>query len=387
MFTAESEPVAQMPSSPFTRRQFLKRLSAMPLALSVSPGALFRGSPVMPYVDGLTLEVIDAFDKLRPAGLSGVVADASVYVATKDDEGNTVWRRDFKQTMEMLLRYREEAAASDRVHIGKTGQDIRAAFESDTTAIIMQVQGGGEILNSDLSRLQALADLDLRIFQLTHHHNNTLAGGGLEASTSGFTVLGREAVAEMNRLGLIVDVSHSSDETALDACQESQKPVVLTHGAARAIVNNARCAPDEVIRAIAESGGVFGLFMMSFWLTTENPPTPAHYAAQVRHCVNVAGIDHVAVSNDFPVDGHAGITPTSGDNAQITREMYHGWWRTMHQRGVFGFDKLPEHVAIPEFNTIDRMAIIHRALSEAGFSATEVEKLMGGNWIRLFDEA
>ena len=95
----------------------------------------------------------------------------------------------------------------------------------------------------------------------------------------------------MNRLRMLADVSHASEPTALDVAKHTRQPFILSHGACRAIVDHPRCASDAVIRAIADRGGVMGIFMMSFWLTTADVPTVEHYLAQIRHVIKVGGID------------------------------------------------------------------------------------------------
>jgi membrane dipeptidase len=186
----------------------------------------------------------------------------------------------------------------------------------------------------------------------------------------------------MNALGIIPDVSHASDLTALDTAKASRAPVILSHGAARAIVQNARCAPDTVIKAIADSGGVVGIFMMTFWLTNDPTPTVDHVIAQLRHVIKVGGIDAVGIANDYPLTGEAGLVAAGNDNAKGIRG-YLGWWNAMRERGVMGFDRTPTHVVVPELNNIRRMHTLHEALEKRGFSATEMEKIMGGNWIRV----
>ncbi len=368
------------------RRSFLKTASLAPFAVKAFLSGSINSWPSIPYVDGLTLDALGNLGKLNPAGLAGAVVDASVYKAVDHEDGTRTWIRTFTETTNKLSQYISAANEHSEVNIGRTGNDILRSFRKEQTTLILQVQGGGEIVGTELSRLSKLADHKLRVFQLTHHHDNPLAGGGIEAQPTGLTDLGFDAIPELNRLSIIPDVSHSSDQTALDVVKASKKPVILSHGAARAIVNNARCAPDNVIRAIADSGGVMGIFMMSFWLTTDDPPTPEHYVKQIRHCVNVAGIDAVAVSNDFPIDGHQGMKE-SNNNQEEQVKVYHEWWQSINDKGVLGFDTLPEHVAIPEFNVIDRMKVIHQTLDKSNFTSSEIEKIMGGNWIRLFNEA
>jgi membrane dipeptidase len=126
--------------------------------------------------------------------------------------------------------------------------------------------------------------------------------------------------------------------------------------------------------------------MMSFWLTTADVPTTDHYLAQIRHVIDVGGIDSVAVANDFTIAGEPDLLALGNDNAEGVKG-YYDWWRPFQARGLRGFERLPKHVVIPELNTIDRMALICAALERNGFSAGQVEKIMGGNWIRVLTDA
>ena len=186
----------------------------------------------------------------------------------------------------------------------------------------------------------------------------------------------------MNSLNIIPDLSHSSDQTGLDTLKTSKKPVILSHGAARALVNNARCAPDEVIRGIADSGGVMGIFMMSFWLTNDAVPTVDSLISQIRHVIKVGGIDAVGIANDFPLSGEQSLVELKNNNAEGVKS-YLPWWTSRAKMGVLGFERTPQHVVIPELNNISRMQTIYDSLKRSGFSSGQLQKIMGGNWIRV----
>ncbi|WP_204316067.1 membrane dipeptidase, partial [Serratia marcescens] len=100
---------------------------------------------------------------------------------------------------------------------------------------------------------------------------------------------------------------------------------------------------DEVIRAIAERGGVMGIFMMSFWLTRRNPPTVADYVAQIRHVIRVGGLEAVGVANDFPMAGQPNLIKLGNDNGKGVQE-YLDWWLALRRQGVPGFEWTPQHV-------------------------------------------
>jgi membrane dipeptidase len=376
-----------MTESKFNRRDFLKAASVAALA-GTSRGNTRSADPVypFPFVDGLVLALPDYPEVYKSSGLSAFLLDASSGEQVKTTDGSIRFQRSFNSSVKSITAARQKLRALPNTFHSTNGRDVARAFKEKKTAVFLQVQGGGEIVGEELDRLDVLHELGLRVLQLTHHHDNPIAGGGIEKTPSGVTKLGIQAIERMNALGIIPDLSHASDQTALDTVKASKKPVILSHGAARALVNNARCAPDEVIRAIAGSGGVMGIFMMSFWLTTDAVPTVDHYVKQIRLVVNIGGIDAAGIANDFPLSGEESLIEAKGDNATAVKN-YLPWWESIARMGVLGFDRWPTHVAIPELNNIDRIPSIYRFLQKAGFKNSELEKIMGGNWIRVLTTA
>ena len=372
-----------MPAS-FDRRDFLKAAAFTALAATV-PGQTSLKKTAYPFVDGLCLDVPADPAQIKASGLSGYIFDASAVGEVKTPDGSPKWIRNYPETLKRIAGIRAQIRKSPDAFLATNGPEIDRAFKEGKTAVFLQVQGGGEIVETDLDRINVLSEMGLRVLQMTHHHNNALAGGGIEKNPSGLTKLGYEAVERLNALGIIPDLSHASDQTALDTAKASKYPVILSHGAARVFVNNARCAPDNVIRVVADSGGVMGIFMMSFWLTNDPIPTVDHYVAHIRHVAKVGGIDAVGIANDFPLAGEQNLIDAKGDNAVAVRN-YHGWWESIGKMGVLGFDRRPTHVAIPDLNNINRVPLIHNALEKAGFKPAELEKIMGRNWIRVLSQ-
>jgi membrane dipeptidase len=220
---------------------------------------------------------------------------------------------------------------------------------------------------------------------LTHHYDNFYAGGALSGTNTGLSNRGLELIDKLESKHMLIDLSHSSVASAEQALKRAKGPIVQTHGAARAIVNNARCTPDSVIKSIADSGGVFGVFMMSWWLTNETTPRPEHYVNHLRHIKNIAGIDAVAIANDYPLKGHEKAL-ASGNNNEVAIDTYKQWWEGVGETGVLGFDQPANHIVIPELNHIKRMRSIEYLLIEANFTSSEIDKVMGENWQRVLDE-
>jgi membrane dipeptidase len=367
-----------------SRRRFLK--SALTAAVAFPAAAQTKLEKTdMPYVDGLCLDVLSNPEEIRAAGLAGLLADVSAGEMIKASDGSQRFQRPFVACSRSIVAARQKLRKLDNVFLATDGRQIGEAFKRGRAAVFLQIQGGGEAVGEDLSRIDLFRELGLRVLQITHHHNNPLGGGGLERAPSGLTKLGFEAIERMNALGVIADLSHASDQTSLDVLKTSKQPVILSHGAARALVNNARCAPDEVIRGVANSGGVMGIFMMSFWLTTDSVPTVEAWLKQLRHIIKVGGIDAAGIANDFPLSGERSLIQAKNNNSEAVKN-YFPWWDSISKMGVLGFDQRPAHVAIPELNNIRRLHIIRGALEKSGFSSREVQKIMGGNWARVLAE-
>jgi len=138
-----------------------------------------------------------------------------------------------------------------------------------------------------------------------------------------------------------------------------------------------------MIKGVADSGGVTGIFSMSFWLTEDPVPTVDSYIRQLEHVINVGGIDAVGISNDYDIAGQLYAAKLNNDNAEAVKG-YFPWWK-QHQ-GLLGFDKLPQHIVIPEMNNIRRFFTLQFALEKKGYKAADIEKILGGNWVRVYTE-
>ncbi|MDO7835747.1 membrane dipeptidase [Sphingobium sp. HBC34] len=331
-------------------------------------------------MDGLSFLPDDLAD-IGVAGLDGMICDVSEIEEIRDAQGVPRYLRTYIKCSAALDAATARLAGSSDAYVARKGSDIGTR---PGCATFLQFQSC-EPIGTDLSRIADFHRRGLRVLQFTHHNQTLFAGGALDPKWTGLTPLGIEGLAEMNRVGIMPDVSHGSEPTMLEAARRSSTPILLSHGACKAIVNHPRCASDTVIRAIADKGGMMGIFMMSFWLTRDPVPTVDHLIAHIRHVVNIAGIDAVGISNDFPMAGQPNLVKLDNDNREGVKE-YIAWWLAMRGQGISGFDWTPEHVVIPQLNRIDRMATIAAALDRAGFRSSAVERIMGGNWRRVLTD-
>ena len=357
--------------------------SGTSIASQASPAAPRSATP-SPWVDGLSF--LGPIDEVAASGLSALILDVTAVERLPTTDGSIKYFRSFEACARSITQHRRNLAsgAIPGAFLATKGSEIAGAHASGRTAVFFQFQGC-EPIGDDLSRLELFYELGLRVLQITHHNNNAWGGGAIEKTWTGLTKTGIEGVERMNAIGLIPDLSHVSEPTSLDVLRVSRRPVIVSHTAARAIVNNARCTTDAVLRGVAKSGGVTGIFMMSFWLTPDARPTVDHVVAQLRHVIDVGGIDAVGIANDYPIGGEANARKVNNDNAEAITG-YLEWWRAVGREGVLGFDRVPTHVVVPELNHPRRMFDIHAALERARFSSTDIEKIMGGNWTRLLSD-
>lgn len=214
----------------------------------------------------------------------------------------------------------------EQLALAVTASDVRAAWDSGRIASLMGAEGGHSIGGS-LAVVRIFAQLGVRYMTLTHNKNNMWADSATDVPLhGGLSIEGRKLVAEMNRVGMIVDLSHVAETTMNDALDATSRPVIFSHSCARALCANPRNIPDNVLLRLRDNGGVsMAAFVPSFlsddyadWARNgrEGPKpvvTVNHVVAHIEHLREVAGVDHVGLGgdydgfNDFPV-GMADVT-------------------------------------------------------------------------------
>jgi membrane dipeptidase len=307
------------------------------------------------------------------AGLTAVVADLRGFprnfasaVDALADWCDTFHREDSGFFKVLKAADLAEARRQGRLGILLASQDA-AILDSSTVSVN----------DRNLRNLRFFYDLGLRVLQLTHNERNALGDSFREKSNAGLSLLGEKVVAEMNELGMLVDLSHCGDQTTLEAIRRSTRPCAITHAGCRAVFPTGRNKTDEAIRAVAERGGYFGVFLMSSWLTDRDQPTVDDVIDHIDHVVQVGGIDLVGIGSDLP-----GLSdPTPQDEALQGAQAYY-----RRNAGLPGSEREPKHLLVPELNTPKRMQILAEALARRGYPAAAVEKILGGNFARVFRE-
>ncbi|PZU59563.1 MAG: peptidase M19, renal dipeptidase [Sphingobium sp.] len=253
--------------------------------------------------------------------------------------------------------------------------DIAAAKREGKLGIIFGFQGMG-MIGTDLDLIDAFAAMSVKIMQLTYNDRNALAAGSSLPESEGLTPFGREAIARMNALGVLVDVGHANPATAIQAAEASAKPITISHTGSRAVFDSQRNLPDTAFRAVAEKGGVVGIYLMPFLGRDPVSASRALFNRHLVHALNVCGEDHVGIGSDqsiTPVD----ISPAYMEIVRKTAE-------ARQKAGIGAPGEADSPVTVPQLNAVRRMEMIAADLSKAGYPARVVEKVIGGNFDQLF---
>ena len=282
----------------------------------------------------------------------------------------------FEGTMRALAFLDRELNAHPEAFVSvRSVADIRRAKNERKIGLIAGFQDA-TMLEGDLSRVDLFSNLGVKIIQLTYNVRNLVGDGCLEPGDAGLSNFGRQVVARMNERGMMVDTSHCGQRTTLDAIAMSTKPVVATHSGCKAINDVPRSKTDEQIRKLADKGGMIGIYMMPF-LRASGQPMATDLIAHIEHAVKVGGEDAVGIGSD--------LSTTPLDLTPEFRRLHAEFVRQRRRQGISApgeDEQVYNYVA--DLNVPRRLELIGDALSARGHSAARIEKILGGNWMRVF---
>jgi membrane dipeptidase len=372
-----------VPPLAITRRQFGLALAAT----SVAAGAIRAGAAVA-QDDIATLYqksvVIDALanpgsmnvswpprgplsQKQRDAIASSGITALNVTVSADTFEATTrtiaLWQGEVDRYPTLLSIIRRHA-------------DIARAKKDGTLGLILGFQNT-EMLERDLSRLDVYHRLGVRIVQLTYNDRNLVGDGCLEPGDAGLSAFGRQVVERMNTLGIAVDLSHCGTRTTGDGIAASTRPPLITHSGCREVYRHPRSKEDRELKAMADKGGVIGIYFMPFIGPGPGAPTIEMLMQQIDHAMKVCGVDHVGIGSDLST------TPID-ETPEYLRE-HKSFVDARAKRGISAPDE-SRPLFIPELNHPRRIEGVVRAMRQRGHSADVIEKVIGGNFHRVFKE-
>lgn len=351
---ASDHPATPFPDWPGYDETTVIDALASPLQFNIPQGGLPLSAAVVEDIQASGITAVNL--------TVGVVGATAPDPFTRSVERIAAWEVEMERLPHVLRRVRR-------------AEDLVEAKESGRLGVIYGFQDGVP-LEGRLERLALFHGLGLRVLQLTYNDRNRLGDGALEPGDGGLSRLGHAAVEEMERLGILVDLSHCGSRTTLEGIRAASGPVAITHSGCSAVFPHPRNKDDHAMRLLAEQGGVMGIYLMPF-LNPSGPPTTGDVVAHLEHALHICGEDQVGIGSD------QGIHPL-----QVGGDFQEQFAAVSARRSAMGIaapreDTIPY---VPELNHPRRMASIAGALAERGHPDRVIEKILGANWLRLFRE-
>ena len=304
----------------------------------------------------------DAFEALRRGNVGAVTITAGFW-------------EDVTESLDSIGRWRDLCAANaDVAEIARTAADIRRIAAAGKLAIIIGFQNT-ELFGNRIRLVELFAELGVRSVQLTYNNQNCYAGSCYEVEDSGLSRFGRELITEMNRAGILVDLSHVGNGSTLDAVKFSKKPVAVTHANADSLFPHKRNKTDDVLHALRDNGGIIGCATYRNITGDHYCATVENWCTMVMRTVEIAGIDHVGVGTDRSHN----FTKPDYDWMRMGR------WTRGVDYGAASAAK-PGKAAPPDwFPRVEDIGKIEGGLAAVGFTPEEVAKITHGNWLRVYE--
>ena len=252
--------------------------------------------------------------------------------------------------------------------------DLDRAKREQKLALILSFEAAS-MLGDKPDRIETFRNLDVLVMQLSYNRKSPFGCGCLDGDTDGVTPLGREAITRMNALGVALDLSHANVATTAEGIAASTKPAVITHAGCRAVFDHPRNKNDREMKALADKGGVMGIYMLPFLTEDTRQPMLADFMRHVTHALDVCGEDHVGIGTDV---GLAALNDE--DIAYLMKYM-----QERRKKGIAapGENRPPY---IPDLNTPRRLERVADALQKQGYGSRTIEKVLGLNFSRVYRE-
>ena len=306
----------------------------------------------------------EIFEEMAAGGVACVHVTITYWENLRETIANiSAWHSRFERHGGRLLHVR-------------TGADVRRAQAEGKTGIVFGAQNCSPI-EDDIGLVEVVHDLGLRFMQLSYNNQSLLATGCYEAEDPGITRMGREVIREMNRVGLVIDMSHSAERSTLEAIEISARPIAITHANPAAWEPALRNKSDRVLQALGESGGMLGLSLYPHHLKDKTACTLVSFCEMAARTADLMGVDNIGIGSDLCQD-----QPDS-----VVQWMRNGTWTRSLDFGegtkqAAGFPEQPEW-----FRDNRDFGNLAGGLRQVGFNGDEAAKIMGGNWRAFFERS
>lgn len=370
------------------KRQFLKISSATSLSLffpnylfaAEKPGLLATNQHWQPYaksivIDGLSAAFdygVENFDEKTLAIFkqSGISALNATIPSPGDDHQTTITK--IQATLNLIKRY------PSYFRLITKANDVLLAKKQQQIGIIMGFQST-EMFADNLEYIDFFAEQGVRYMQVSYNGPSQFGSGGLVSNDEGLTTLGLQAISRMENNKVLVDLSHSGKQTVADAIKHSTKPLTISHTGCNGVYRHPRNNDDTELKAVANKGGVIGLYLMPFLEGGDSELTAEALMKHIDYAVNICGEDHVSIGSD------QGVVPVN-DGPEY-REAIRQEVKRRIAAGISAPGETPNRPPfIAQLNSEKRMELIAWHLSKRGYNDNQIEKILGINLLKLYRE-
>ncbi len=319
------------------------------------------------------------FERLREGGVGGQFWSLYVPASLSGQEAT-------RATLEQVdLVYRMVERWPDQLQFAKSVADVEAAFARGRIASLLGIEGGHSI-DSSLGALRAFASLGVRYMTLTHSDSVPWADTATDSTRGGLTRFGEEVVREMNRAGMLVDLSHVSDDTMRDALRISESPVIFSHSSARGICDHPRNAPDDVLLELKKNGGVIMVTFVPGFVAPEGAAQAKLYQVEAERLQTLHGGDRKKIA--------AGVSEWFKNNPGLKATLAQVADHVDHIRKVAGIDSIGIGSDFDGVSTlpvgledVSKYPALFAELLRRGYSEADVEKIAGRNVLRVLGQS
>ena len=287
------------------------------------------------------------------------------------------YHEDFQEMVENVIAWnRLFEEYSDLIFQGRSSDDVLKGADEGRTAIIFGFQNCSPI-EDNIGLVEICHQLGVRFMQLSYNNQSLLATGCYEEDDPGITRMGRQVISEMNRVGLVVDMSHSAARSTLEAIEISSRPIAITHANPLFWCDALRNKSDDVLKALAESGGILGFSMYPHHLKNKSACLLEEFCEMIARTAEMIGVERIGMGSDL----------CQNQPDRVVEWMRNGTWSTDIDFGEGSANStgFPEQ---PEWFRDNRDFInIFSCLRRKGFSENEVKRIAGLNWLEFFEKS
>ncbi|MGB7285635.1 MAG: membrane dipeptidase [Salaquimonas sp.] len=304
------------------------------------------------------------FHQMREGGVDAVHVTIAYHENFRETVSNIErWNNWFEQHPDLIFQ-------------GHTAADVSLARATNRTVIFFGFQNPSPV-EDDIGLIEILHQLGARFMQLSYNNQSLLATGCYEAEDPGITRMGKQFIAEMNRVGMVIDMSHSADRSTLEAIELSSRPIAITHANPFSWFPALRNKRDDILKALAGSGGMLGFSLYPHHLKNKSQCTLAEFCEMIARTAEVVGCENLGLGTDLCQD--------QPDN--VVEWMRNGRWSKQIDYGegtatAAGFPEMPSW-----FRDNRHFGNIETGLLNVGFDKTEVDGIMGENWFHFFQNS